>query len=633
MIFDFGCRDALGLWNYAAPAIPGALAVFAIFVGLALIGRFFTRNLTFQAGDILVGWGVAAGIMTFSVVLFTKPLFFVALGLFALMLIGLIPILKSRYFVAPFWILALFPGLFVLTATNAIGIGDLAWDDFSHWVPNALYVFMHDDLPTKALPSVHSVWPGYPYALPFLTYLASVLAGGFLIQGGAMINFFLLFVFAAALVESTEKPDQTTPLSWRRIGLTSLALIFATLLSSTLYTPVGLGITNQGDTATMVLCGILGLWFWQLAEMLPADDETIIKNNSLRLGLTSLAFVLAKQVNFVLLAFLAAAFLMIAWRNKVLKSALLQLPMILLPALVLRIVWQYYVDTEIAGNGFAIMPFSRWRFDMFFQLLGGIVLEIARRCVFFILFISTLSCGVFSLRRPPTPWRNLALFGAIMQIGYASFLITAYVGSNFTEHEIKIASCFHRYMLHLGFLALAVFWVAAPGFWAKLKIYSIAIPPLARKSVVLASLLILPLILSFQTNLVVMKPGVKMCERRKISHEIAKMLPANTKLGVVATKSNGMVPVVISLELALQEARTGRAMTLDWHADRYLISALTDAPAVVKQQLNAHPEINALVYAQEDRDLIKNLGINDTLGTGVLLREGNEWKSIQPGQP
>ncbi len=640
MIFDFGCRETLGFFDYVAPALPGALAVLAVIAGLAVTGRFFTRGSTFHAGDILSGWGVVAGIMTLAAVFFVQPLLFTASGILVLMLVGLVFAAKDRYFVAPFWILVLFPGLFVLTATNAVGLGASAYDDFSHWVPNALYVFQHDDVPSFAVRSSHSLWPGYPYALPFLTYLASLLVGGFLVQGGAMFNFLLLFVFAAMLSETTITRDTTLvlmrPLSWRSLGLRSFALLLATFLNTSLYTPVGLGITNQGDTATMVLCGALGILFWRLMEALRLNDKPAVKQLSLHMALTAVAFVLTRQANIFLFFVMTAAFLMLVWRNGIIKPAFTKLPLIFIPAFALHLVWHFYVDAEIAGNGFAVSSLENWRFDLFLPLMRGLWLETAWKGAFFILFLATTLCGVASFFRPPTPWRNFAIFAALVGVGYAAFLILAYLGSGFTEYEIRLGSSFHRYMLHTAFLSLATLWFAAPAFWGYAKT-KVGIPAfLAARHVqvgaTLLSLLIVPLVLSVKTDWIAMKPNPGMCQVRKVGHAIAAALPDKAQLGVIASGNNGLVAFIVAFELALEEARTGRLMTMAWHCDSYH-TFFACRSSDITRWLQVHPETNALAYGEGDDDMLKNMGFNDVFGAGFLVRDEKGWKSALPYVP
>jgi hypothetical protein len=629
MIIDFSCRETLGFLDFVAPAIPGALIVFIVVSGLAFIGRLVTRSSVFHASDIFAGWGIVAAIMTVASVFFVKPLLISAFGIFGLALIGLFFCMKGRYFSAPFWILALFPGLFVLVAINAIGIGGgYFYDDYSHWAPNALFVFLHDDVPSKALPSIYSLYPGYPYALPFLTYLASLLAGGFLVQGGAMINFMLLLGFAALLAETFQKPSSKKAVSWSSMGFTALALVFAVFMSSTIST---FGITNQGDTGTMALCGALGLMFWRMSESLRSKRKTNdVRELLLPLSLTAVAFVLLKQSNIVLLLLLAGAFLTISWRNGVLKKAAAKLPLVLLPAIALRLLWQYYVQTEMEGGGVGIASLSAWRFDLFIPLLHGIWEEILWKSVFFALFIATMGCGLFCLFRPPAPERNFAIFAALVEAGYAAFLVLAFLGSDFTEYTIKLAASFHRYMLHAVFLALPAFWIAAHALWPdmkkKIKIPAFLSAKSVRKGSVVLILFVLPAVMVFRSDWVVLQADLGTCTTRMLAQRAAAVLPEGTKLGVVFPKDTGYSAFVVGFDLALEEARSGRSMALLWHGDNFhTFSPLTKED--VEKQFKGHPETNALIFTPEGYALLKELGYTGNVDSGFLVREQGKWKS------
>jgi hypothetical protein len=637
MIFDFSCREALGFLDFALPAIPGAFAVAMIIAGLALIGRLFNGRGAFQASDVFVGWGIVAGIMTLASVLFVHPLLLTAFGLFILMLGGLGLAIKDRAFVPSFWLLAFLPCLYVLVAINAEGPGGLAYDDFSHWIPNGLYVFMNDGIPSRALPAVHSIHPGYPYALPFLTYLASLLAGGFLLQGGAMINFLILFFFASMLVETANKPKEPSVssrfFSGRALGLTMLAFIFAVFLNSTLAT---FGIVNQGDTGTKVLCGALALMLWKMGESLRLDGKADLKRPSLQLSLTAVAFVLLKESNLFLFFLLIFAYLAVAGRNGILKPALKKMPFILLPALAVRLIWQFYINAEIGNGNFTVLPLNLWRFDQFFVLLHGIQGEIEWKGTFIVLFFATTALGVFSLFRPQASWRDFALLAAIVQVGYAVFLFMAYLGSNFTVYEMSLGASFHRYMLHAGFLALPAFWLAAPAFWSrvknKIRIPPVLLPPQTGILAAFISLLIMPLVISFKTDWIALRPEPAACNMENLGYRIAAALPDKAQLGVIVPQDTGIAAFIINLELALEEARTGRFLTMAWHADNYHTFDIPQ-PSDVQRELNVHPETNALVYSPTGYAILKILGFNDALGTDFLVRDGNKWKSAIPYPP
>ena len=202
--------------------LRGALACLIVLAGLASLGRLMARASHFHPIHILTGWALTAIALTVAATLTGHALLTTMLALFILMAWSFIPALRQGYFETPFWIVMLVPGLLILTVINLSGIA--RWDDFSHWVPNALFLFQHNSLPSAVLPATHSVWPGYPYALPFLTYLASQLASGFILQGGAMFNVLLLLMFAGLLAETGSVTS-----SRLKFGLMAVAMIVVTL--------------------------------------------------------------------------------------------------------------------------------------------------------------------------------------------------------------------------------------------------------------------------------------------------------------------------------------------------------------------------------------------------------------------
>ena len=200
MVYDFSCSDHIEFLDKLLPALASVCAVLFVLAGMSALGALVQRRSEFRATDVFCGWGVVAAFMTLVAVLFSHALLWAGLILAVFMVGATWRTAKCGYFISPFWLLALFPGIVILTGVNLAGIS--GWDDFSHWVPNALYLFHNDGVPRLTMAAAHSVWPSYPYAIPFLTYLASLLAGGFLMQGGAMFNFLLLLAFAAMLART-----------------------------------------------------------------------------------------------------------------------------------------------------------------------------------------------------------------------------------------------------------------------------------------------------------------------------------------------------------------------------------------------------------------------------------------------
>lgn len=624
MIYDFGCATSSEITNRILPALASAFAVIVTMAGVTSIGAALNRRSSFHTIDIFSGWGVTAAFMTLVAVLFTHALSYAALVLAFIMLGTIFLAVKRGYFISSFWLLALFPGLVILTVINMSGIA--RWDDFSHWVPNALYLFQHDGLPSHAMPAPHSVLPSYPYALPFLTYLASQLANGFLVQGGAMINFLLLLAFAAILAEVRPPVVGTRPMNLRSVGLTGLTLLLVTLANPAFN--ASFTMTSQGDTSTMVLVGVLALLLWRMIDALQNKIGSDIKKLALQITLTGVAFILIKQVNIILLGLLIFAFLVVAWKNKILKPALKQLPLLLSFALLLHFVWRHYVNTELASAGFGVQPLAAWRFDLIGPILKAMMHEMTRKNGLFGLIVVIVICGVSSLFRPATPVRNFALFAAIVCGGYIAFLFTTYVGSTFSEAETRRAASFYRYSTHVGLLGITFLWIAAPSLWNQLKEKthpsSIVLTPATRMGVVTLMVLILPVSLLIHTGWLVPQPSLETCEVRHLGDKVAQTLPDHARLAVVEPESDGFFGFIVNFELVLNEVRSGHAMTVAQDISTFN----TDPIPTRLQETLSGQDIDAILIQKAAHTPFRILGFDNAQGPVLLLRNRQEWKRV-----
>lgn len=568
MIYDFGCLGQSDLLPKIVTALSGAVAAFAIVAGLAVIGALINRSKRFQAYDIFSGWGVVASVMTVAAVCFTKSLPFVTLALFVLIAFAVIPALKRRIFVSPFWLLAIFPGLFMLTAINIAGIS--RWDDFAHWVPNALYLFHYDSVPNRSLPLPHSVWPGYPYALPFLTYMASWLAGGFLMQGGAMISFLLLIAFASMLAETSTPSTDLHPLNLGALGMTALALLLVTLANPGFN--ASFSITSEGDTPTMVLTGALALLLWQITNKLNDKDRAGAAALTLPMVLTGMTLVLVKQVNLVLLMLLIVGFLVVAVKNKILKPALVHAFLLIVPALIVRSIWQYYADLNMAGKVFSMRPLNEWRFDLLGPILQAMAHAMIKANGFSILMLGVTATGAFSVFRPATPRRNFAVMAGITYAGYVAFLLTAYTGATFHEDEARRATSFYRYCTHTSLLGIAALWMTAPVIWERLK-HKIRWPLFSVSGVysltgIIFLIALLPVAYVVHAKWIVPQTEPETCQVRSFGQKLAAALPDHSKLVVLEPESEGFFTFLINFELDLQSVQSKKTLDLAWNMNR-----------------------------------------------------------------
>lgn len=625
MIFDFGCRASADVLSQIFPAVRGAFACIAIVAGLAVIGRGVRKGAQFQAVDILCGWGLVAAFMTTVSVLYARPLEVARLIIFGAMLLAAIPAVRQKYFDSPFWCLVLFPGLVILVAINILGIGE--WDDFSHWVPNAFYVWQNDDVPGRDLPISHSFWPGYPYAVPFLTYLASHLAGGFLVEGGAMVNFLLLLAFAAMLTEVGYRPFEEQRVSLMNVGRLCLALLAVTFLNPNFN--ASFTMTNQGDTPTMVAVGALGLMFWNLIDVVVQKDYVTRQILFLQILLVSTLLVLVKQGNLALLGLLIIAFLAVSWKNKVLKEAsVLVLPIFIVPFL-FRYIWHHHVEMELAGSGKGLNPIHEWRWDLLAPLLRAMGHETLKKSGCFGLILVASIYGIASLFRAPDRVRNFAILAGIMGGGYISFLLICYLGGAFNQREILEAASFYRYATHVGLLNIGLVWIATPRLlgWLqeRMKISPFTSWNKASAGACLSVVLALPLLLLFHPAWLTARPSSQVCSFRNEARWIAGRLPDDARLAIIEPESYGKFSHIVNFELSLEERKDRPRASVVSTVNRSNVAKLSSRVKAFQQG-----DIDAIYVPRAKRVPLQIMGFTNDAAPVFLLREGREWKQVPP---
>ena len=621
MIFDFGCRPSADVLTQIFPAIRGALASISIVAGLAVLGRGLRKDADFRAADILSGWGLVAAILTTISVLYARPLEVLRFIIFGAMFLAAIRAVKQKYFISPFWCLVVFPGLVILVAINILGIG--RWDDFSHWVPNALYVWQNDGVPGKDLPISNSFWPGYPYAVPFLTYLASHLAGGFLVEGGAMVNFLMLLAFAAMLTEVRHPPFRERRISLISVGLLSFALLAVTLLNPSFN--ASFTMTNQGDTSTMVTVGALGLMFWNLIDALVRKDRVAKQELFLQILLVSTLLILIKQGNLALLGLLIIAFLVVSWKNKVFKEASVLVLIVFIAAFLFRYIWQHHVDTELAGNGKGLKPIHEWRWDLLAPLLRAMGSEALRKSGCFGLILVAGIYGIASVFRGPNPVRNFAILAGVVGVGYTIFLMLCYLGGAFNEGEIRTAASFYRYETHVGLLNIGLVWIAGPRLLGWLQERTKTFFPTPRNKASAGAccfaLLVFPLILLLQPAWLTARPSSQVCSLRNQARLIAARLPEDARLAIVEAETNGKFSHIVNFELSLDQRRASVALTVH----RLKVDTLSPHFNDFLQDKN----INA-IYVQKSKQPVHIGSFTNVDAPIFLLREGQGWKQLPP---
>jgi len=630
-IYDFGCAPAVTM-TALVQALKDACLCLALLAELAALGSLILRERRFQPVHIFCGWGLISIVMTAGMIFWPQTFPMIRWVISGLFFLVLIIAARRHYFQHPFWLLILFPGLMLILCTDLAGIAK--WDDFSHWVPNALYLFRYDALPSAHLPAPHSVWPGYPYALPFLTYLASWSADGFIMQGGAMFNLLMLMAFAGMLAALPQEND-TPNFSRREFGLLAVALLCVTLLNPSFN--ASFTITSQGDTGTMIVTAALGILLWQFVNALDARTPALGRLR-LKIALLAALLLLLKQGNLALLGLLVIGFLLAAARNRQFLYGTREVPIFLLLAVPIRLLWDHYVAHELGGNGFQFHFPAHWRFDLLAPLLHAMLHEALRKSGCFGLMLGIIIAGGIAFFRAPNPKRNFLILAAIVSAGYWAFLVLCYLGASFSENEIRRAASFYRYSTHVGLLNMAVLWVYAPDLWGWVNKYGMLAGACPRTGLrpdpgasmtpvfIAASICILPLVLLIHRDWLIPDAGPQICTYRQIGRTVAAQLPDQTRLGVVDPEGDGLLAYVINFQLALDEAQHTHSTRVVWQRDQFSGGNVLSEAATQMQ----NGQLNALYVPQAKTHPVTIMGFDNHAPLLLVRTSDGSWQPAQP---
>jgi hypothetical protein len=406
--------------------------------------------------DMLVGFGLLTGALAVLAVTTRIPLSWLMAGL---AIVSVIALLMRRQFPGgrSTWIaLALVSPI----AVSAAGHDPAMWDDFWNWLPSAAYAYRHNSLPWPDLARSFSIFPGYPQAMPLMVSAASFAGGRFLEAAGPVINAMLLAgssalfaeALAAALVRHARPQPKEMPLVLIA-GAVAITILFNPGLDG------GVVLSSYADCGTMVAVGALGLLGVEILARLSAPDTADVEGLAWRFGCIGAMLVNLKQANPVLLGLVTAGLILVALRVPALRTrrALLQLPRMLGPGIVLVAVWRWYVVRQsLPSSEQAFRSFDAWNFGVLRQTFAGIGHQIAGAPLFHSEMWLITAAGIavfFQLPRKSGEARWLAVVCATVWLGYNVFLLIIYLGV-MSVSDAQIAADYWRYTPHVALLGL-----------------------------------------------------------------------------------------------------------------------------------------------------------------------------------
>lgn len=535
--------DYLRLFWSGPEQLLAFFAPLAVFVLLACLGASVARREWLTGSEPLIGWALVSAVLTTAGGLFHLPLVLPAWGaLVACFGAAVVLFRREQRRPSPLVLKGLVLLLPLLVLASARSASE--WDEFSHWAGAIRYLVEHHVLPDPTRPPTSAQFPGYPFAYPMLGYLAGLLAGRFLEAAGGVFNVLFLFAYgllAVRLAWAGAGRDDAPPAGW---GAAALAVLAGTALNPTFVQKVVL--TSYADVTTAVAAAIAGVLGWRLVGALAEDRPDAARALAWQFGLVAMVLINIKQVNLVLLVSILTGIALAAWRDPAVRLAALfrLLPLMVLPAGAIYLVWRYHVGAHVGGSGEAkLMPPSEWLFGLIPEVLARMASIASKKGVYFGIMLAAVALAVKALFRFRGAFDRLALVVGCAFLGYNAFLLLAYIASMGKFDALRAAS-YWRYNMHLGLLAAAFAAFAAGALWRRF----LGERPWPKAASALAVALVLALPFAFapklRFDLEPPKPHF-----RAVAAAVAALVPKTARLLVLDPGGSGESGVITAYHL------------------------------------------------------------------------------------
>lgn len=542
----------LQFFNPSSSQLFGLVSVLITVFCFGCYGALAGGRNRFAAADIFTGWGLVIGAFTLAGVSAVAPFSWLVYVFWAVAAAAAVLVWRRDRFDGPepgafglMWrILVLsLPLLVLVTAMKSS-----QWDEFSQWLPNAIFMFRFDGFPSSDLPRSVSVYPGYPPSGALTTYMVSRLTGFFIENAGALANTVMLLCFAPIYLSVVIRglgPEAGWDRKW---GYAALGVLGITVLSTVFVQK--LIFTAYADTPTAITLGVLGVLVWMILDDL-ADGRSAPATLAWQFSLASALFINFKQPNLVLLVMLLAAAFLIAWRDPKIKmkSFLRLLPVMLIGPMVVYLAWRYHVGQHLVGKEFNFQPYDQWLVPQAFDILSRMFLIASKKGFYFVMMGALSLYAVRAVFRYRGSFDRMAILVGGLFLGYNLFLFVMYITA-FGPYNGPRATSFWRFNTQLGILGctaaaygLAIVWRKF-GVGETIRRISAGRPLLPGLAIVLV--LIVPFATAERLRIDVRPPKDHM---RMVGRYLADALPANSNVAVVDPRGQGLASMIIRYEM------------------------------------------------------------------------------------
>lgn len=594
--------------------VVALFAVLALWAGLSVLGSAIAgRNHVLEAAPIY-GWALASFALTFFGVFKLAPFTYVSLALLALTPLAGFYIYRrdGRLFapaVAKVFVLAL-PLLALASA-----MVPSQWDEFSNWLPNVRFLVEMDVFPGADNPRTGSSFPAYPYGWTFLSYMASRLAGRFVENAGGILNVMLFLTFGMTVARAVFGALGKSGPIFQGWPIAALAVLMGFAFNPTFSQKIVL--TAYADAPSAVVLGIGGVLGWRMLNALAEAEDKLARAYALQFGLAMSVLVNLKQVGLVLFVMAAGGvFLAGAFDPKIRFRRLLnQAPLMTVPAIVVYVLWRYYVNTELPGREFVIQQFSNWNIDLIPQILLKMLSVLSKKGAYLALMAAAVGFAVRGLLRRRDALDRLAVIVGFVFLGYNAFLFFTYVASFGSSDALSVTS-FWRYNMHLGLLGVVFGAYGLALLWERRLKEKLNAKMLGRAAVVLA--LVLPVAFSNKLRFDREPPKPHFLS---VAQKLSETLPEGARIVIIDPKGSGESAMMVRYALGLNRRMVG------------LISAYnTGSLESIRDMLEKEKPDFVLIHSTTP-DVLGALSMDLPDGVShLLVPEGGGWR-IQRSWP
>ena len=464
--------------NYLVPSANqflGLVSVLLVAFAFMAIGAVAGRRDHVPEAQLVSGWAVSTALFTILGAAGLQSFTALATVLAAIAALMVLVAFRRHGRVGPagWWrILLLASPLLMLGAAMM----PTQWDELTTWLPNARYLVEHDAFPSNDLPANPSVFPAYPYGLPFVIFFASRLTGH-LVENAAALFIFLLYLsfgmFLVRLAATNAKPDDSSQsldadighvrMGW---GLCALAGLLVTALNPTYVSR--LVFSSYADAPTSITVGFACALTWMMLNALSRGDQPLAKSRAWQVGLVMTAAIGLKQVNLVFLIALCIAALWIAARDPAIKwrSVCKLAPYAVVLPLIVYGAWRLHVSLHLSDGEFSFRHISEWHLSLIPDITARMALIASKKGGYFGIMLLAVILALRVVWRPRTAFERLTVLTAAMFLAYNGFLLLTYVAA-FDKIDALRAGSYWRYNTHLGGVCLLFATYTVAILWRK----------------------------------------------------------------------------------------------------------------------------------------------------------------------